>query len=290
MSTFEFDGRTIAYFEGGDSGGFPIVYHHGTPSSGTIYSGWAKDAADRGVRLIGYDRPGYGGSSRDPGRSIADAALDVAALLDHLGIERFATWGISGGGPHSLACAALLPGRCVAAATLASVAPYGAEGLDFLAGMGEENIVEFTRATEGEDSISPLLEEWRPGMVGGTAEDLITAMRTVLSEVDANVVSGEAAQYFVDSNDYAIGTTHHGWLDDDLAFVEHWGFELSDISVPVLLWQGHQDLMVPPTHGEWLAKAIPGVDARILPEEGHLTLMLNRVADTHQWLKHRAGA
>src|SRR3954471_22814819 len=136
------DGRTLHVHEAGDPGGRAVVTHHGTPSSGGHYTPHAADAAQRGLRLIGYDRPGYGGSTPHRGRTVADAARDVATILDALGVERFATWGQSGGGPHVLACAALLPDRCAAAASLAGVAPYDAQGLDWLAGQGEMNLAE----------------------------------------------------------------------------------------------------------------------------------------------------
>src|SRR5579859_2902183 len=134
------DGRTLALDIGGDPGGKPVLVHNGTPNSRLLYGPDKQDAAERGLRLIGYDRPGYGGSSPHPGRTVADCAADVRAICAALGIDRLAMWGISGGGPHVLACAALLPDLVAAAASLASPAPYGAEGLDFFAGMGQANV------------------------------------------------------------------------------------------------------------------------------------------------------
>jgi pimeloyl-ACP methyl ester carboxylesterase len=286
--TVRLDGRELAFLEDGDLGGYPVFYHHGTPSSALLYRAWVEDARRQGVRLIGYDRPGYGGSTRHPGRAVADAAGDVAAIADHLGLERFATWGISGGGPHALACAALMPERVVAAATLASVGPGDATDLDFVADMGDDNVREFGAALQGEDELRPLLEEWRPDILGGTPEGLVESMRSVLTEVDVGVLSGEAAGYFVAEMGRALRTGVEGWLDDDLAFTRSWGFRLDPIAVPVLLWQGRQDLMVPWAHGEWLAARIPGVEARFEPEEGHLSLLLTRVGDTHAWLLEHA--
>src|SRR5690348_5574117 len=137
------DGRTLRVHEAGAAEGPVVLVHQGTPMSGRLYEPHMRDAEKRGIRLLAYDRPGYGGSSPAPDRSVADAAADSAALADALGIERFAVWGISGGGPHALACAAQLPDRVVATASLASVAPIDAEGLDWLAGMGEMNLEEF---------------------------------------------------------------------------------------------------------------------------------------------------
>ncbi|MEO8291337.1 MAG: alpha/beta fold hydrolase, partial [Gaiellaceae bacterium] len=140
------DGRILCVVEEGDPGGPAILCHHGTPGSRLLWRGLVEDAGTRGIRLLGYDRPGYGGSDPHPGRRAADAAGDVAAIADGLGIERLAVHGGSGGGPHALACAALLPDRVVAAASLAGVAPFEAEGLDWLDGMGQDNLDEFAAA------------------------------------------------------------------------------------------------------------------------------------------------
>ena len=134
------DGRTLAVEEAGDPAGRPVLVHMGTPNSRHLYGQHVRDAAERGLRLISYDRPGYGGSSPQPGRTVADCAGDVRAICAELGIDRLAMWGISGGGPHVLACAALLPDLVTAVASLASLAPYGAEGLDYFAGMGQDNV------------------------------------------------------------------------------------------------------------------------------------------------------
>src|SRR3954464_11493461 len=133
--------------------------------SGVPYAPHVELASEQGIRLLGYDRPGYGGSTRSAGRKVADCVDDVTALADALGLERYATWGISGGGPHALACAALCDGRLVAVASLAAVAPYGAEGLDWTAGMGQSNVEEFAAVLEGETAIRPLVETEREGML-----------------------------------------------------------------------------------------------------------------------------
>jgi pimeloyl-ACP methyl ester carboxylesterase len=149
-----------------------------------LYDPWVEDATARGLRLVSFDRPGYGHSDRLPGRSVAGVAADVAAIADHLGIDRFATWGISGGGPHALACGCLLPDRVTAVATLASVAPFGAEGLDFLAGMGEDNVTEFTLALNDHDRLRRLLEEWSPQILAAAPEQVFELVQSVVSDVD----------------------------------------------------------------------------------------------------------
>lgn len=285
--SIEHDGRVLSVVQGGDPQGLPVFVHHGTPGTNLLFEGWLAQASEDGIRLISHDRPGYGGSDRHEGRSVADVAGDVTAIADALGIERFATWGISGGGPHSLACAALLADRLIACGSLASVAPWGAEGLDFLEGMGEDNHIEFGAALEGPEALEPYLKSMREQMRGVTIEEVSASMSSLLSEVDQAVFTGELASYLLASFDEGLRPGVAGWLDDDLAFTKPWGFELASINVPVLLWQGEQDNFVPASHGVWLAERIPNVDARISPDEGHLTLLVNKVHETHAWLKDR---
>jgi pimeloyl-ACP methyl ester carboxylesterase len=280
------DGRALAFVDAGDPNGTPVVIHHGTPSSGVLYAPWADAARERGVRLIGYDRAGYGGSGRRPGRAVADVAADIDALADALGLERYGTWGASGGGPHALACAALSE-RCAAAATFAGAAPYGEPDLDFMAGMGEDNVREFGAALEGEAALRPLLDEFAAGLRATTAEELTEELKTLLSPVDAAALTGAYAEYLLESVQVGLRPGVDGWLDDDLAFVRPWGFSLADVAVPVQLWQGDQDLMVPHAHGEWLARNLPGAEARMAPGEGHLTVVENHVGEVHAWLAER---
>src|SRR3954471_17373269 len=207
-------GRALAVVEDGDRDGVPIVYHHGTPGCGDLYAPWVADAAARGIRLIGYDRAGYGGSERHAGCVVAAGAADIAALAAALGLERFATWGVSGGGPHALACAALLGDRVAAAATFAGAAPYGEPDLDFMAGMGEDNVKEFGAALEGEDAVRPLLEEFSNGVAGATPEQLADEMRTLLSPPDAAALTGELAEHLYGSFRTATTRGVDGWLDD----------------------------------------------------------------------------
>jgi pimeloyl-ACP methyl ester carboxylesterase len=280
-------GRKLLVREGGDPRGVPLVVHHGTPGSRLIKSGWLEDASERGIRLIGYDRPGYGGSDRHAGRSVADVAGDVEAICQALGLERILTHGSSGGGPHALACAALLGDRVAAAATLASVGPYDSDGLDFLAGMGEDNVKELGAAVDGPDVLAPLLEAIAEAILPADPDQLVGELKTLLSPPDVAVVNGGLAEELLASTRAGIAERRDGWLDDDLAFVRPWGFELDSIAVPVQLWQGRQDLMVPVAHGEWLAAHIPGVDAQLSKDDGHISLEVSRIGDAHAWLLER---
>jgi pimeloyl-ACP methyl ester carboxylesterase len=279
------DGRTLHVYDEGDPDGFPIVFHHGTPACGRLHPHDIDDARTKGIRLIGYDRAGYGRSDALFGRSFGDVAADVADALDALGADRFATWGHSGGGPHALACAALLPDRCTAAATLACVGPYGVEGLDFLEGMGEGNVEDFDLILGGSsDALDAEYRKTQTEMFSAGPDGLKQAMLTVLSPLDQEVMTDEFAEWGFRIMSEGAAERIEGWRDDNLALVKPWGFDVADIRVPVLLLQGTDDLMVPPQHGRWLAEHIPGVEAEISDTEGHLTLLANRVSDVHDWL------
>jgi pimeloyl-ACP methyl ester carboxylesterase len=281
------DGRTLHLYDEGDPQGVAVVAHHGTPSSGRLHKSHIDDAGARGIRLIGYDRAGYGASSARPGRSIGDVAADVAELLDALGLERFATWGHSGGGPHALACAALLPERCVAAATLASVGPYGVEGLDWLEGMGEANVQDFDAVLAGPEALEPVILRDQAEMFSAGPDGLRQAMLTILSPVDQAAFTADVAEWIYAVMAEGAAKRIEGFRDDNLACVAPWGFDPVDIRVPVLLLQGVQDLMVPPSHGRWLAAHIPGVEAEISGAEGHITLLTGRIPEVHEWLLER---
>lgn len=258
--------------------------HNGTPGSRLLYPLWVEDAQTRGIRLISYDRPGYGGSTSQPGRRVASAAEDVAAIAKHLDLDRLSVWGVSGGGPHALACAALLPELVVAAAALASPAPYPADGLDWFAGMGEDNIDEFRAALDGQAVLGKYIEAQVPGLLNANAKTLVQALRSLLSPVDVAVLTEDTARYLINCMREGIKDSRAGWIDDDIAFVTPWGFDLRQIQRPVLLMHGEHDRFVPFTHGEWLARQIGNVEARLLTKDGHLTLSVVRVPEVHAWL------
>lgn len=282
------DGRTLLAYEAGDPEGALVVVHHGTPGSGLLATPWAGDAEQRGVRLVGFDRPGYAGSTRRPGRAVADIAADTVAVADTLGAERFRTWGISGGGPHALACAALVPDRVAAAACLAGVAPYDSPGLDWMAGMGQDNVEEFGAALEGEAPLRAHLEVGRAQMLDATPQHLLEVMRSLLPPADLAVLTGERADFLHAWMTHGLQAGYDGWLDDDLAFATAWGFELDSIRVPLLVMQGEQDLMVPFAHGRWLAAALPRAEVVLSADEGHLTL-LEKIGQVHAWLLAHPG-
>lgn len=280
-------GRKLAVQESGDPAGKPVLVHMGTPNSRHLYAPNRADAAERGLRLISYDRPGYGGSPRQEGRSVADCAADVGAIAAGLGIDRLAVWGISGGGPHAIASAALLPDLVPAVAVLASVAPWGADGLDYFDGMGEMNVDDTRLQLEDPVAARAKCEADREEMLTLEPEPLAEYLRTLLSPADAAVLTGELAQFLVDSTRAGLAPGSDGWWDDSEAFVKPWGFDLAAISTPVLLYHGRQDKFVPFGHGEWLARHIPGVEAKLTDDDGHLTLLDRHLDDIHAWLLER---
>jgi pimeloyl-ACP methyl ester carboxylesterase len=281
------DGRRLRVEEAGDPNGMPVLMYHGTPGAGHLYRPWVADATERGIRLIGYDRPGYGQSTPQPGRTVADCAADVRAIAGGLGIDRLGVWGISGGGPHALACAALLPDLVVAVGSLAAPAPYGAPGLDYFTGMGEENVDDTKLSLEDEPAARAKLIEDRERMLTMTAVDMMQAFPTLVSAVDAAALTPELGEYLVHCSRDGLAPGGDGWWDDGIAHLHAWGFDLESIRIPVQLWHGRHDRFVPFQHGEWLASKIPGVEAHLTDEDGHLTLYQRRVGEVHAWLVDR---
>jgi pimeloyl-ACP methyl ester carboxylesterase len=284
--------RTLEVLDFGPAGRLPLVFHTGTPSGLVAYQPMADAMAGHGLRLVMYARPGYGASGPQPGRVIADAAADVAAILDHLDAGPFVTVGWSGGGPHALACAALLPGRCLAAATMAGIAPYGSPGLDWLAGMGQDNIDEFGAALAGEAAVTAMIGGAATALAGVSGEQVIGEMSGLLSGPDQAALAGGFGEHLAESLRTAVSSGIAGWRDDDLAFVRDWGFAVEGLAgsgVPVGVWQGGQDLMVPGTHGAWLAAHLPAARTHLLPGEGHLTLAVTVFSDIVAELVELAG-
>jgi pimeloyl-ACP methyl ester carboxylesterase len=272
------DGRSLDLQVDGPDDGPVLVYVHGTPSSGLIPDDLGRAALGRGMRLVSWSRPGYSTSARQADRMVASFAADAEAVLDELGVERAWAAGWSGGGPHALALAALLPHRFHAVATLAGVAPYAESqgSLDWLAGMGQDNLDEFGASLEGEDPLRRYLDAHVTALRGVRPADIVASMGSLLPDVDRAHLGGDFGEFIAQSFRESLSVSADGWVDDDLAFVEPWGFDLASIHVPVTVWQGSADLMVPFAHGEWLAAHVPGARARLLEGDGHLSIVVGR--------------
>ena len=270
-------GRVLEALVAGPPDGDLLVFHHGSPGAAVPMPFLEDAAAERGLRLVTASRPGFGGSSRQPGRRVADAAADTGALADRLGAGRFLVLGWSGGGPHALACAALLPDRVRAAATLGGVAPYDAEGLEWTAGMGEDNRIEYPTAARDPGELVAWMAPHAEAMAAIEAGDLVAELRSLIAAVDEPFCSEEFGRVLADSFHAAFARGPGGWYDDDLAFVSPWGFDPAAIKLPVTIWQGGEDLMVPFAHGQWLAGHIPGARAELRPAEGHLSIVVGQL-------------
>lgn len=284
-------GREVAFAVWGDPAGFPVLGLHGTP--GCRLSRWPDEAlyGSLGVCYVTHDRAGYGRSSRRRGRSVVDEVDDVRLIADELGFERFAVTGGSGGGPHVLACAARLPDRVIRAICAVGVAPYGPPGLEhdaWLAGMDPENVKEFGIALEGEEALIPELESYQAKLEARVAVDPSSVLDDFeLSESDrAQLARPEIMQVIGETTAEQAVNGVYGWADDDLAFTRPWGFDVSEISVPVLIRYGVTDVLVPRAHGDWLAANVPGCVVKIDDDAGHLGRdPVEEISEDMRWLR-----
>jgi pimeloyl-ACP methyl ester carboxylesterase len=281
------DGRVLRVRDDAVPNGLPVFVLHGTPGSRWLYPKHVQHALRHGLRLIGHDRPGYGWSTPRRGRRIVDEASDVVAIADSLGIDRFAVWGHSGGGAHALACAAVLPQRVVAVASLAAVAPFPAQGLDWFEGMGEQNVADFQLMIQ-----DPLVWEAKNHARGeairtSTEEELIRGVSTLLSATDRAAFTLDLAKFFQAQMREGLRSGSDGFRDDNLAEGKPWGFDLTAIRIPVQIWHGEHDRFVPLAHGAWLASHVPGAEPHLQPKEGHITLFDRGVLSAQEWLASR---
>ena len=285
------DGRTLEVLtRGPDRRDSPSSFTTARPSR--PFPMTLRPAASRpeGVRLVYWSRPGYAGSTSQPGRRVADAAADTGEVLDVLGHDRFVTLGWSGGGPHALACAALMPGRCRSAAIIAGVAPFDAEGLDFLDGMGPENIEEFGLAAAGRSAVLGVPD---PGV--GAAHDA-DGPRHGRGPRRSRLRGGQGGSHRSAGRLHGEGPGRGGVRaappDGTTTTWPFWATGDStstDVGCPVSIWQGRQDRMVPYAHGEWLASHVPGARPHLLPDEGHVSLFV-RCLRAHPRRPARLGA
>jgi pimeloyl-ACP methyl ester carboxylesterase len=252
------DGRSLDVRVVGPAGGLPLIFHHGTPSAAVRFGAFERAAEARDLRLVTASRPGYG---------------DTNAILDFLDADRCLVAGWSGGGPHALACAARLD-RAIATLVIAGVAPHDAAGLEWMSGMGEDNIVEFGAAEAGEPELRQFLDGAREELKSADAADIVASLTSVLPKVDQLVITDEFGEDLAAAFREALRTGVDGWLDDDLAFVREWGFDLAEITKPTSIWQGSDDLMVPFSHGQWLAAHLPTASVHLEPGQGHLSVTI----------------
>jgi pimeloyl-ACP methyl ester carboxylesterase len=261
------DGRTLHVYDTGPDladARLVVVWHHGTPNIGPPPAPLLAESARLGVRWLGFDRPGYGGSTRHPGRTTGSVARDVAELADALSVERFAVVGHSGGGSHALACGGALGDRVVAVVSMAGLAPYRSEGLDWYAGMVASGVASLTAASEGREAKEAFEAsgvEYDPEFTAADLDALKGVWSWLGSVVGPAVASGPA-----------------GLVDDDISYVTPWGTQPSDVAAPVLLLHGEQDGVAPSAHSRWLAEQCPTAELRLLPDDGHISVLTHAAA------------
>ena len=272
------DGRKLDVLISGDmESKVALVCHHGTPSDSTLWNDWGGDALINNLRLVSISRPGYAFSDRNPGRSVSDVVEDVIDVLDEIGVEKFLAIGWSGGGPHALACAALLPSRCIAASILAGVGPHGEPDLDSISDMGPENIEHKKVTLQGETALRKWAEVNATPWITITDEELAGALGGLVPEIDVKALNEQGqAKIWASSIRRALNNGIDGYIDDSLLFCKDWGFRTENIKIPVTIWQGDLDLMVPLKHAEWLIKNIPKARSKLQYGHGHISLIAEK--------------
>jgi len=270
------DGRTLHFYDLAPPGEqeMAVFWHHGTPNIGRPPEPLFALAEELGIRWIGYDRPAYGGSSERSGRDVASAAFDVERIADRLGIRRFAVMGHSGGGPHALACAALLPERVVGAVSIAGLAPSDAQGLDWFKGMGAYGAAALRAAAQGRAA-----KAYHEAL--GLEFD-----REMFTLEDWDALAGPWS-WFDSVVGPAVAKGPDGSIDDDIAYVTPWGFDCTRIACPALFVHGMQDRVVPASHSEWLAQHCRWAELWQRPDDGHISVM-NYAASSLVWLRGQA--
>ncbi|MER5729933.1 alpha/beta hydrolase [Streptomyces sp. NPDC002138] len=277
------DGRHLMVERFGDPRGRPVFLLHGTPGSRLGPAPRGMVLYQRRMQVIAYDRPGYGDSDRLRGRSVADAVQDVATIADALGLEKFAVAGRSGGAPHALACAALLPERVTRTAALVGLAPWDADGLDWFDGMTASNVREYTTASVDPEELAARLTP-RAAAIGKDPGRLLDELRIELTDNDRMIVADAGLRSMLLRNfREGLRNSADGWIDDALALCSPWGFEPADIRCPVMIWHGEQDVFSPVGHSRWLAERIPGATATIDPGAAHFAA-LRALPEILTWL------
>jgi pimeloyl-ACP methyl ester carboxylesterase len=267
----------LSYAVYGDPGGRPIFYFHGWPSSRLEGCLHEATAIQKGVCLIAIDRPGFGLADFQSRRRILDWPQDVLAVATALGIARFAIIGVSGGGPHALACAALIPERLTSVALLGSMGPL--DEPHATAGMMPQNGQLFLLARHA-PWLLRLFLEWRARQMRRDFTRFIPRVTQDMAEADHAFFDAQPQmrsrmrEAFVEA--FRSGARGASW--EARLVTRPWGFQPRDVTMEVLLWQGEDDRNVPSSMGRALAAALPHCQATYYPGEGHLSLFLHLAA------------
>lgn len=281
------DGRMLEYTVRGPERGPLVLFHHGMPGSAVPMGSVFDSAIDRGYRVVTYSRPGYGASTPAPGRTVAGAAEECRRLMDHLGARRYLVAGWSTGGPYALATAAGDAPRVMGVLLIASFAPHDGEGLAFADGMGLQNQVLFGVASRDEEKQRAVVAQLAAAVRDGGAADLAAGMASLFPEVDAAELAGAYGAENMVHMHYALAPGEEGWLEDFQALTTPWGFDPGVVTVPVELWHGTLDRMVPVAHGQWLTARLPNVRAHIERGHGHISIGVGTLGDKLDRLRSR---
>jgi pimeloyl-ACP methyl ester carboxylesterase len=269
------DGRKLVVHEAGAAAvdaRLTLLWHHGSPQSGALYEPLVSTALARGIRLLSFGRPSYGGSSPNPGRDVASVGLDVVALADALGAERLAVIGASGGGPHAMACAAAMPDRVLAVAAFASPAPYTSD-FGWFDGMHSPAALRAAQAGRDARARFAQTDEFDPAQFVAKDWAALAGPWGAMGR-DAQQ-EGEAGQ--------------DGLIDDDVALVTPWGFDASAVTQPVLLVHGGADRVIPIAHGRDLLARLPDAELWERPRDGHVSV-LESLPVVLDWLLEVTGS
>lgn len=261
-----------------------IVVHVGSPNAGVLCESWVRDAAARGLTLIAYDRPGYGESSPQPDRSVADCAADVRAISEAVGFTRCAVWGFSGGGPHALACGALLNDLVTAVATVGSPAPFDAPGFDYFEGMSDEARKDYELFLSDRAAWEREGLDQRNDMIEWSVDELREKWSAGSPSADVAALQSDFGVWLNRAIQQGLAPGVEGWTADDIAFHSPWGFDVAGIEVPVKIWHGGEDRFVPVAHGRVLQQAIPDAQLELREDDGHMSVPAFRIDEVHGWL------
>jgi pimeloyl-ACP methyl ester carboxylesterase len=275
----------------GDPDGFAVVFHNGTPCCRLMPEWWDAPARERGLRMIGVDRAGYGNTPAEPDRSLRSVVDATAALMDDLGVDRFAVIGVSGGGPYALGCGAFLPDRVVAVISAAGSSGFD-EAVDG-AGMDPEEL-KLTRqqallpTAEGRQALARFYDPEVENLRSAGVEGFMSA-----AGEDPAVATPEqraTAAYLLKAIQEAIRPGRDGWLDDGLATLRPWGFEPAELRQPVAVWHSEDDPMVPIEHGRRLAAAIPNAEPFLVDGQGHPGVCCRQEVPMFDWMAGKVPA
>lgn len=273
------DGRVVEFAVRGPQDGPVVFLQHGMPGSAVPMDTVSGSAVERGYRVITYSRAGYGASTPVPGRAVAGAVEDGRVLLDHLGVRRCLVAGWSAGGPYALATGAADPQRVSGVLLIASFAPYDAKGLEFVAGMGVQNAVLFGAAVQGEQALRTAVLRMGGALRGSGPADLAAAMGSLLPAVDSNELTSAYGADNAANVNHGLARGDAGWLGDLHALTSPWGFDLGSVVVPVDLWHGSLDRMVPVAHARWMAEHLPTARPHLRNHHGHLSIGVGSLGD-----------